>query len=486
MRRNTTFARGSAIPAATLNAVQDEQSGLIRATAANGAPALTGADGRHWCTPDAGVPDGTIAVVDATAGLDWRARLLWGTWTRLETAAQRLQGADAWQGNDVARPIAMKRFHGRTGTGGKGAADATVADGTPPVVASGSFAVIIDELSSTSQRVYLYARPGDHALCLYNASGATLHGELLVHGAGVSPTLGSPPPSPVPTLTDVLWLDPGLAADRPADPGGPAIYRSTDTGAVEIWDGGAWRSMGGGGGGGAPTGRRPALPDFGLLWECDETSGDFINTGTVGTSANLTTIGSGVARAQLGPITVGRGARFDGTTNGHAKGAAGVTPGTGSDTSLTVFALAVVEGNPGSARRDLISRSFEVAEYPLPYVAATITIYTDTSWLAKVGISGSYVEVFSDIPYQLGRQHLFGLTYDGADVCLWLDGVLAKREAHAGVISWGTGTGMWLLGSNPSTGASKSLIARAGAANVVWGADAWGELWQRTTGNWIG
>lgn len=50
-------------------------------------------------------------------------------------------------------------------------------------------------------------------------------------------------------------LDPGLAADRPADPGGPAIYRSTDTGAVEIWDGGAWRSMGGGGGGGAPTPR---------------------------------------------------------------------------------------------------------------------------------------------------------------------------------------------------------------------------------------
>ena len=244
MRRNTTFARGSAIPAATLNAVQDEQAGLIRATSSNGAPALTGADGRHWCTPDAGVADGYVAVIDATPGLDWRARLVWGTWARLETASQRLQGADAWQGNDVTRPIARKIFHGRTGTGAKGAADATVDTGVPPVVASGSFAVVVDELDSSSHRVWLYADPDDGSLCLYNASGATLHGELLVHGAGLAPVPGSPPPSPIPTLTDVLWLDPGLAADRPADPGGPAIYCSTDTGAVEIWDGGAWRSMG--------------------------------------------------------------------------------------------------------------------------------------------------------------------------------------------------------------------------------------------------
>lgn len=244
--------------------------------------------------------------------------------------------------------------------------------------------------------------------------------------------------------------------------------------------------LAGGGGGGAPTGRRPALADFGLLWECDETSGDFVNTGTIGSSANLTTIGSGVARAQLGPITVGRGARFDGTTNGHAKGAAGVTPGAGSNVALTMFAVAVVEGNPGSTRRDILSRSFDLAESYAPYVAATISIFTDTSWLAKVGISWSYVEVFSNIPYQLGRQHLFGLTYDGADVCLWLDGVLAKREAHAGVISWGSGTGRWLLGSNPGTGASRSLIARAGAANVVWNAAQWGEFVQRTNGNWLG
>ena len=232
-------------------------------------------------------------------------------------------------------------------------------------------------------------------------------------------------------------------------------------------------------------GRRVALPDFGLLWECNEASGAFVNTGTVGSSANLSTVGSGVSRAQLGPITVGRGARFDGTVNGYAKGAAGVTPGTGSDTSLTMFAVAVIEAAPG-ARKDILSRSFELAESPAPYVAATISVLSSTSWLAKVGISGTYIEVTSDIPYTVGRQHVFGMTFDGATVRLYLDGVLAKKEAHAGAISWGTGTGLWWLGSNPSNGASTSLITRAGAANVVWTAAQWGEFVQRTTGNWLG
>lgn len=232
-------------------------------------------------------------------------------------------------------------------------------------------------------------------------------------------------------------------------------------------------------------GRRPALPDFGLLWECNESSGAFINTGTLEEAGNLSTVGSGVSRSQIGPGTLGRGSRFDGTVDGYAKGAAGITPGTGSDTSLTMFAVAVLEAAPG-ARKDILSRSFELAESPAPYVAATISVISSTSWLAKVGISGTYIEVVSDIPYTVGRQHIFGVTYDGTTVKLWLDGGLAKEETHAGAISWGTGTGLWWLGSNPANNASTSLIARAGAANVVWTAARWGEFVQRTNGNWLG
>lgn len=229
--------------------------------------------------------------------------------------------------------------------------------------------------------------------------------------------------------------------------------------------------------------RRAALPDFGLLWECNESSGDFINTGSVGTSANLTTVGSGCSRSQLGPITLGRGARFDGSADGYAKGAAGATPGTGSDTSLTVFAVAVIGSDPGS-RKDILSRSYELPELPPPYVAVTLTVISATSWLAKFGISGSYQEIYSDIPYQIGKQHVFGATYDGTHVKLWLDGVLAKTSSLPGAVSWGTGTGLWWLGSNPGGASTNSLICRAGAANVVWGTQEWGEFVEKTNGNW--
>lgn len=246
MRRTTTFARGSHVRGAFLNALQDEQVGLVPASEnPAGTIALKGSDGRYVATPDAGIAHNTLAVLDDS--IDWRARLLRGVFIRLESAAQRLHGADAWQANDPARPIAVKLFEGgRTGTGGLGAASAAVANGTPPVVAAGSFAVVVYEGATSALRAYLYAA-ADGSLCLYNASGATLHAELTVWGAAVAPNPSAPPPDVLPTLTEVQWLTPALAAARPADPGGPSIFRATDTGDLSLWDGGAWRAVGGGG-----------------------------------------------------------------------------------------------------------------------------------------------------------------------------------------------------------------------------------------------
>jgi hypothetical protein len=217
-------------------------------------------------------------------------------------------------------------------------------------------------------------------------------------------------------------------------------------------------------------GRRPALPDFKLLWECNETSGDFINTGSVGTSANLSTIGSGVSRGQLGVTTLGRGARFDGTTNGYARGGAGITPGTGSDTSLTLFVCATVEAAP--SRTDLIMRALTTTMAYLPYISVTISVSSATEWFVKIGDSLGYTEIVSSLPYQVGRPHIFGMTYDGSTARLWLDGALARSVSRAGVIDWGDGygDGQWWLASNPGNEATSALITRAGAANVVWGA----------------
>lgn len=253
MDRITTFGAGSHVPAATLNAMQDHAVGLLRASASPaGAAAVTGAAGRRWTSPDTtGVPDGELAVVDATAGVDWRNRTLWGWLIILESAAHRSHDTSAWQTNDPTRPSVARAFGGRsnTGTGGlRAGASLAVANGFPPSIEPGSFAVVVDEGATAAQRIYLYARPSDGALCLYNASGAALHAELLVFGSGVEPDPSAPPPDLIPTLTDVLWSPPTTAALRPATLGeGPYLHRATDTGAITLWDGGAWRSFGGAG-----------------------------------------------------------------------------------------------------------------------------------------------------------------------------------------------------------------------------------------------
>ena len=254
MRRNGTLARGSVVRAALLNALQDEQQGVIPASDAP-TIALRGADGRWWTTPAGGIANGTLRVVDAS--IDWRARKVWGFYRSLGAADRRPGEANDHLPLDPTGTSVLRLFESWTGTGATGAAAATVSSGVPPVVADGSFPVLVDEGAASSARVWLYARPSDGVLCLYNASGATLHASLLVWGAGTPPTPGAPPPDVVPTLTRVFWLTPGLAADRPDDPEGPAIYRATDTEAMSIYDGAAWRDFGGGAPSASPAGSWP-------------------------------------------------------------------------------------------------------------------------------------------------------------------------------------------------------------------------------------
>lgn len=212
-RRITNFSRGSHIPATTLNAMQDEASGLIAAGGTvSGSLALTGRDGRYWSSPDAGVADGTIAVVDATR--DWKSHHIEGTFIRLGAAAQRLHGADVWKRNDPAQTFSVRTI----ADAWTGVNAAAITAGTPPVIGAGVFAIILDELSTSADRIFLYARSSDGALCLYNDSGGVLHAELFFAGSSASSSGGGT--STVPGFlhgdldtTDATWTTvPGCVA----------------------------------------------------------------------------------------------------------------------------------------------------------------------------------------------------------------------------------------------------------------------------------
>ena len=245
--RITNFAEGSIVPSATLNLMQDRAVALRTATESatdSGAPTFTGADEVFFQTPSAGVSDAHLALVDDAS--DWRGRRIGAVVTRLPNQSYRTGQSGAYAQNDPTQGIRSILVLDRpTGTGATGAASATVADGTPPVIASGSSPVIAWEGSTDADRLWLYARPDDGALCLYNDLGATFHGELRVWGLGVAPEAGAEPPSVIPTETEIAWIEPSAAADRPADPGdGRYIHRATDTGAITLWDGAAWRAFG--------------------------------------------------------------------------------------------------------------------------------------------------------------------------------------------------------------------------------------------------
>lgn len=241
--RSTTFAAGSHVPGANLNSIQDRAHTLDLATGTDaGAPTDTlGADWVTYQSPDAGIGAGTVTTLDAS-DRDWRERLVQASARFVTTAARRWGRADEHVGNDPATAN-VRTALGVTGPGAVGAASASVVDGTPPVVTTGSCPIPLDV--RVDGTVWLFADPVSGALLLYNATTTPLHLDLLVMATGRSTDPSAPPPDLVPTLTEILWLTPSVAASRPVSPGALiAIHRATDTGAVTLWDGGAWRSLG--------------------------------------------------------------------------------------------------------------------------------------------------------------------------------------------------------------------------------------------------
>lgn len=246
MRRNTSLYTGSHFRPALGNALQDEQVGLIPASDAPAAAArFKGADVRFWETPDAGVATATYRTIDSS--INWRNRKVWGYFRNLGASDRRLGRANDHLANDpTATPATVRRtFDDGTGAGGKGAAAATVTNGVPPVIADNQLAVVLDQGDTAAARIWLYADPTDGSLRIYNDSGATLHGDLLVFGAGLPPTPVAGVPDVIPTLTEVTWQA-TTDALRPADPEGPVLHRSTDTEAISLFDGVTWRSLAGG------------------------------------------------------------------------------------------------------------------------------------------------------------------------------------------------------------------------------------------------
>lgn len=188
MRRTTTFAALMQVPSATLNAMQDEQTGLIHANQNNGFSAALGEDGRVWQAA-ANLADATERLIDDS--INWRDRLVELEYLRFAAGGADLPGG----ASDYNFPYAFIAGAQGTyylGSGAYSAAGGAISSGTPPAYGPlpgpvTGYAILL-EVPGPGTGVWLYCKAADATgkLYLYNdlGGGAVFSGFLRWRGSG--------------------------------------------------------------------------------------------------------------------------------------------------------------------------------------------------------------------------------------------------------------------------------------------------------------
>ena len=221
-----------------------------------------------------------------------------------------------------------------------------------------------------------------------------------------------------------------------------------------------------------------------LVYTCDDAagSGTVVNTGSAG-SADLTCEGSPrQGRAGLFDLAVD----FPGTNGVDAYGAAAVTPAY----PITLSLWTRSRGFPGGYTR-FLCKSYAPASWSAPYLSLSIeqANASNGTWEVVIAVSGSLHTL--SVPYadrlQLGVWHHIGLTYDGATLAAWKDGVQVASLSLTGAIDYGS-NGLWFFGAVPTVALGGSgdpvdgLIDDVRVANVARAASWWMDAYQRGVG----
>lgn len=228
------------------------------------------------------------------------------------------------------------------------------------------------------------------------------------------------------------------------------------------------------------TSRRPAATaDTRLLYELTQTSGNVLNTGSLGASGDLSEIGSSVVRSADLSSVWGGDVVMPGDSNSYIRGAAGLA--LTSTTQLTMWCVAKIRSGPAS-RKSIFTRN-HATWGGYPYISAALVAAPSGAWYVEIGrVSPGYTEFHATTNYVLDTIHLFGLTYDGTTLRAWLDGAAAGSASAPGAIDWGPGTGKWELGSNGGNERPVATLYRAGVEETVWDAAAWSSFYAKLRG----
>lgn len=186
-------------------------------------------------------------------------------------------------------------------------------------------------------------------------------------------------------------------------------------------------------------------------WTLSEGTGtSFADTGSAAQALTLT----GAAARVTAPGIRGSGIYFDGTATNHLRTADSPTnPGAQSFTVHGWVKLATY----GGTYQMFCNKLVDPTTWAPPYVGIGIGLMNSGSgiWYFHHSAGGTFVATtVADDQYQLSLRvwHLLAVTYDGAHVRAYLDGVLAATVAATGDVTWGTGP--WQLGGEANSGGS--------------------------------
>ena len=232
--------------------------------------------------------------------------------------------------------------------------------------------------------------------------------------------------------------------------------------------------------------RTAATGTTAMLWECTEAASPLASTGSV--ACSLANAGAAVFNF-IDPLSTldGGAVHFTGGATSEVTGGAGVYPGSATTTAVTLWAVINIHTMPtGFDAGAVVCRDYATTGggWSDPYCAAVMIRASGVVvGMGGFGAAPAYDEITSSAgAVEINRQHLVGMSYNGTNLRVWVDGVQVANKAVASPLTWGS-AGSWHLGASGNGDRFNGVVIRAGVENTVWTRADWSLAYRRLTGN---
>jgi len=231
--------------------------------------------------------------------------------------------------------------------------------------------------------------------------------------------------------------------------------------------------------------RTAATGTTALLWECTEAASPLASTGSV--ACNL--VNQGAATLSFTdplPSLDSTCVHFSGAATSEVRSAAGIYPDAATSTLITMWAVVNIHTMPtGFSAGSILCRDYRAPGAPWADPYCTAIFVRASGVIAGTGAFGggpTYDEIASSAGVVVvNKQHLVGLSYDGTNLRIWVDGVRVGNKAVGTPLTWGS-AGTWHLGSNGNNDLFNGVVIRSGVEKAAWDRADWALAYRRLVG----